>query len=316
MSISNLNNINNGIDIACRGISTLIPTPGGGGDVSGPASAKNGYLTTYDGVTGKLIKADSTIASTNNRIQAFDAFGLPNVLEINSDTDHLGSDITNVGTIAPDSVNTDLIASKSGSIVSFNNKAQSSIAPTVNNDLTNKLYVDNRVGNFYAMLADGPTVQVSGGTADPETSLLPSGVGDFDGTLTVPANGFSVGDSFHFVLAGVCEYSTSNVITLRLKNGGELASLSMDLETTDSPNTYWELEADFTIRSIGTVGSIVTNFDFTFNKRVDKDFKGQRNVSVSAINTEISNTLDITCEFTGSADSSMYAQLGYLKKMH
>jgi hypothetical protein len=186
----------------------------------------------------------------------------------------------------------------------------------VDDDLTNRLYVESRLGNFYAMLADGATVQVSGGTADPETSLLPSGAGDFDGTLTVPPGGFKAGDSFHLVLAGQCIYDTGNDITLRLKNGGTLAELTMNLENTDAPNTYFELEADFTIRSIGVAGSIVTNFDFTFNKRLDKDFKGQRNVSVATINTTISNTLDITAEFTGTADSSMFAQLGYLKKMH
>ena len=292
------------VDNAILGIS--------GGDVSGPASSKNGYLTTYDGVSGKLIKSDSTVASTNNRIEAFDAFGLPNILEINSDTDHLGSDITNVGTIAPDSVNTDLIASKSGSTVSFNNKPQSSIAPTVNGDLTNKLYVDTQIGNFYAMLADGPTIIQS----SPETSILASGVGDFVGTLTVPANGFAVGDAFHFVVAGDCVFDKDNEITLRLKNGGVLATITMELEDTTG-TTSWELESDFIIRSIGATGSIVTNFDFTFNKKALKDFKGVRNVVVSSINTTVPNTLDITAEFTTNPDpSSITAKLAYLKRMH
>ena len=292
------------VDTAISGVS--------GGDVSGPVSAKNGYLTTYDGITGKLIKSDSTVASTNNRIEAFDAFGLANTLEINSDTDHLGSDITNVGTIGCDSINTDIIASKSGSTVSFNNKPQSSIAPIVDNDLTNRLYVESRLGYLYAMVADGPTVS----NGDPESSLLPSGAGTSTGSLTVGANEFSVGDSFHFVIAGNCIYDTNNDITLRLKNGGILAEITMDLEDTDAPNTYFELEADFSIRSIGVSGSIVTNFDFTFNKKVDKDFKGQRNVTVSTIDTTVSNTLDITAQFTGSDTSSMFARLGYLKKMH
>lgn len=309
-------------------------------------SSNDEYIPIYDGTTGKVLNT-STVKLTGTRFQGFDALNNPAPIEFNGDTNHLGFDITNVGTIAPDSVNTNTISPKTGTSISFNNKdildlntvdstnintdfigsatgsivefsdkPQSATLPSVNGDLTNKLYVDNRVGNFYAMLVDGPTVQVTGGTADPETSLLPSGVGDFDGTLTVPPNGFSVGDSFHFVVAGECIYDTSNDITLRLKNGGILASITMDLEDTDAPNTFWELEADFTIRSIGVTGSIVTNFDFTFNKKTDKDFKGQRNVTVSTINTTVSNTLDITAEFTGTDDSSMFARLGYLKKMH
>jgi len=466
MSISNLSSIGNGIDIKCNSIETAIPIPGAGGDVVGPAISKNGYITTYDGVSGKIIKSDSTIAATANRLQAFDAFGLPNILEINSTTDHLGSDITNVnmiastnistdfigsassaivefsnkpqsnapptvpddltnklyvdnaisgisggdvvgpagaqdefvpvfdgtsgkiiksstikatgnrfqgfdalnnpapiefngdisllgfdalniGTIAPDTTNTNIITPKTGTSVSFNNqdiqdlntvitanvntdfigsatgsiiefsdKPQSGAPPTVDGDLTNKLYVDTQVGNFYSTLADGPTVA----QGDGEVSLLPTGVGTSTGTLTVPGGGFSVGDTFHFVVAGNCIFDTNQDIILRLKNSGTLASIQMNLENTDSPNSFWELEADFTIRSLGTGGSgngeVVTNFDFTFNKRIDKDFKGQRNVTVSNLNTTVSNTLDITAEFLTGDTSSINCRLGYLKKMH
>jgi len=390
MSISNLSSINNGFDLKCNSIQTKIPIPGAGGDVVGPAGANDEFVPVFDGTSGKILKS-STLKATGNRIQGFDALNNPAPVEFNGDISLLGFDVLNIGAIGPDTVNTDLIASKTGSVVVFNDKPQSStaaivnddltnklyvdnaisgisggdvvgpasavdnrlttfdgvsgkliqdgttitatgntltglaggvifatntpqtsVAPTVDDDLTNRLYVESRLGYLYAMLADGPTVS----DGDPETSLLPSGVGDFTGTLTVGANGFSVGDSFHFVIAGNCVYDTNNDITLRLKNGGILSEITMDLEDTDAPNTYWELEADFTIRSIGVAGSIVTNFDFTFNKKVDKDFKGQRNVTVSTIDTTVSNTLDITAEFTGTATSSMFARLGYLKKMH
>ena len=251
------------VDNAISGIS--------GGDVVGPASAVDNRLTTFDGVSGKLIQDGTTITATGNTLTGL-----------------------------------------AGGVIFATNTPQTSVAPTVDDDLTNRLYVESRLGYLYAMLADGPTVS----DGDAETSLLPSGVGDFTGTLTVGANGFSVGDSFHFVIAGNCVYDTNNDITLRLKNGGILSEITMDLEDTDAPNTYWELEADFTIRSIGVAGSIVTNFDFTFNKKALKDFKGQRNVTVSTIDTTVSNTLDITAEFTGTATSSMFARLGYLKKMH
>ena len=390
MSISNLSSINNGFDLKCNSIQTKIPIPGAGGDVVGPAGANDEFVPVFDGTSGKILKS-STLKATGNRIQGFDALNNPAPVEFNGDISLLGFDVLNIGAIGPDTVNTDLIASKTGSVVVFNDKPQSStaaivnddltnklyvdnaisgisggdvvgpasavdnrlttfdgvsgkliqdgttitatgntltglaggvifatntpqtsVAPTVDDDLTNRLYVESRLGYLYAMLADGPTVS----DGDPETSLLPSGVGDFTGTLTVGANGFSVGDSFHFVIAGNCIYDTNNDITLRLKNGGVLSEITMDLEDTDAPNTYWELEADFTIRSIGVAGSIVTNFDFTFNKKALKDFKGQRNVTVSTIDTTVSNTLDITAEFTGTQTSSMFARLGYLKKMH
>jgi hypothetical protein len=311
MSISNLISANNGIDIACNSITTLGPMPGSG-DVVGPSISQNGYLATYDGNTGKIIKSDANIGASANRLQAFDGFGLPAVLEINGDMSLLGSDIGNVGAVGCDSVNTDIIGAFAGSEVVFNNKPQSATAPTVSNDLTNKLYVDTQVGNLYCMIADGATITQS----SLETSLLASGVGDFVGTLTVPADGFAVGDAFHFVVAGDCVFDEDNVITLNLKNGGVLATITMELENTTG-TTSWELEADFVIRSIGATGSIITNFDFTFNKKAIKDFKGVRNVVVSSIDTTAPNTLDITAEFTTALQpSSITAKLAYLKRMH
>ena len=66
MSISNLKDINNNFDLKCRSIETLIPIPGAGGDVIGPASSVDGATVGFDGATGKLIKnIDSTINITD-----------------------------------------------------------------------------------------------------------------------------------------------------------------------------------------------------------------------------------------------------------
>ena len=274
--------------------------------VDGPASSTDRRVCVFDGTTGKLIRQENLTIS-GALIEGFDDIGNPSRIEMGNDLYMFENDIDAVGDLGVDS-----ITANTGSVITFNNKPQSSTAPSVNDDLTNKLYVDNLVGNLYCMIADGPTIIQS----SPETSLLASGVGDFVGTLTVPANGFAVGDAFHFVVAGDCEFDKDNEITLRLKNGGVLATITMELEDTTG-TTSWELEADFVIRSIGATGSIITNFDFTFNKKVLKDFKGVRNVVVSSINTTVSNTLDITAEFTTNpGPSSITAKLAYLKRMH
>ena len=275
--------------------------------VVGPAGSTNRRVCVFDGTTGKLIKQEN-LTITGALIEGFDDVGNPSRIEMGNDLYMFENDIAAVGDLGVDS-----ITANTGSVIRFNNKPQSAIAPSVNNDLTNKSYVDNLVGNLYSMIADGPTIIQS----SPETSLLASGIGDFVGTLTVPANRFVVGDAFHFVVAGECDFDAANEITLRLKNSGVLATITMDLENTDAPNTSWELEADFIIRSIGATGSIITNFDFTFNKKILKDFKGMRNVVVSSINTTITNTLDITAEFTvAPGPSSITAKLAYLKRMH
>ena len=274
--------------------------------VVGPASVADTRICVFDGTTGKLIKQEN-INISGTLLEGFDAIGNPSRIEIGNDLYMFENDIAAVADLGVDS-----ITANTGSVITFNNKPQSSTAPSVNDDLTNKLYVDSVVGNLYCMIADGTTIIQS----SPETSLLASGVGDSVGTLTVPANGFAVGDAFHFVVAGDCVFDSDNEITLKLKNGGTLASITMELEDTDG-TTSWELEADFVIRSIGATGSIITNFDFTFNKKALKDFKGVRNVVVSSIDTTVSNTLDITAQFTTNPKtSSITAKLAYLKRMH
>jgi hypothetical protein len=175
------------------------------------------------------------------------------------------------------------------------------------------LWVDNingltPVGGLYSGLSDGALVQ--GGFLG---SLLP-GTGTPVNGLTVPANGFEVGDSFHLVCAGdIPVGDKDDVITITLnQNGAQLAQLSVDME--DSTNTFFELEADFQVRSKGVTGQIITNFDFTFNKQLLKDFKGSRHVQLSTIDTTTASTLTLTAQFAGQFNSTLRTRLFYLRK--
>ena len=305
MSVSNLQDINNGFDLKCRSVETLIPFPGTG-DVNGPAGAEDEYIPVYDGTSGKIIKS-STIKATGARLQGFDAFNNPSQIEFNGDISLLGFDALNIGTIAPDTVNTDLIAGKTGSVVVFNDKPQSATVPSVDDDLTNRLYVEDRLGYFYAGLSDSATV--SGTTL---TSLVPL---TGDGSLAFSANSLSAGDSFHLVAAGMGTFANGNNLTVRLlENAVVLGSIVIDLETV--AGTSWELECDFTIRTIGGAGSIVSNFDFTYQKGTPTfDFKGARAVDVGAIDTTIINNISVDAQFSGGAND-MTCSLFYLKKVH
>lgn len=164
------------------------------------------------------------------------------------------------------------------------------------------------VGGLYSGLSDGALVQ--GGFLG---SLLPVTGTPVNG-LSVPANGFKVGDSFHLVCAGDIPIGDKDdVITITLnQNGTQLAELSVDME--DSTNTFFELEADFQVRSIGAAGQIITNFDFTFNKQLLKDFKGSRHVQLSTIDTTTASTLTLTAQFSGQFNSTLRTRLFYLRK--
>ena len=165
------------------------------------------------------------------------------------------------------------------------------------------------VGGLYSGLSDGALI--SGGTIG---SLLPaSGIG----SLSVPANGFSVGDAFHLVCAGdIPNGDKDDIITITLNPGAvQLAQLSVDMEDND-PDVFFELEADFCVRSIGATGSIITSFDYTFNKRLLKDFKGSRKVQLSTIDTTSVNTLTLTAQFAGQLNSECQTRLFYLSKQY
>ena len=173
---------------------------------------------------------------------------------------------------------------------------------------TDKINGLTPVGGLYSGLSNGALI--SGGTIG---SLLPLTGMPVNG-LTIPSNGFNIGDSYHLVCAGdIPVGDTDDVITVQLKqNGILLAEIDVDME--DSTNTFFELETDIQIRSIGVTGEIITNFDFTFNKQLLKDFKGSRKVQLSTIDTTISTSLTLTAQFSGQLNSSIQTRLLYLRK--
>jgi hypothetical protein len=81
-----------------------------------------------------------------------------------------------------------------------------------------------------------------------ETSLINGGVG----SLTVPANGFQVGDSFRAVFGGVINANNNQTIRIRVK-AGSIVLLDSGLQNLGSSviNDVWSLNIDFTIRQIG-----------------------------------------------------------------
>jgi hypothetical protein len=120
--------------------------------------------------------------------------------------------------------------------------------------------------------------------------------------LTVPANTFTI-SSYHFNMAGNISTNNGDTLTLSLYNGGLLASLVVDL--TGSSNEFFELEADFSIRSIGGIGSarISTNFDFTYSDNGATAWRGSRNctVNTTTFDTTISNTLDVRAQWSSAS---------------
>jgi hypothetical protein len=180
-------------------------------------------------------------------------------------------------------------------------------------------YVTKRVnGNnvnyrVFAQTANSPTITAT----TTESTLIDGGVG----SLTVPANTFQVGDSFSLNMGGVMSAQNGNTITIRLKTGSVSLGSSGALTMPAITNQVWYLTTNFTIRAIGAAGvaSVVVLSQFHILKAASGTQEGfaWNTVNSTTFNTTISNTLDITAQFsTNNANNSIYSDIFTLSKTY
>ncbi len=155
------------------------------------------------------------------------------------------------------------------------------------------------IGNVNVSGNYAQTVQSATITGITETSVVGIGVG----TLTIPANVFQVGDSFHAKVGGIIAgTSVNDEITIRIKSGATVLATT-GVFTLDSTQAIgeggegWECELDFTIATIGVTGTICTNGNFAYTKTGDKKVSGTVFQDVEVLDTTVANTLDITVEW-------------------
>ena len=151
-----------------------------------------------------------------------------------------------------------------------------------------------------------------------ETSLINGGVG----TLTVPANGFQVGDSFRAVFGGVINADNNENITIRV-DAGPIVLLDSGLQNLGSSviNDVWSLNIDFTIRQIGPSGtaSIVSLGSFHYTKTSNASIQGFafNVVNNTTFDTTIPNVLDVTAQWqTASTGNNIYSDIFILNKTY
>lgn len=158
--------------------------------------------------------------------------------------------------------------------------------------------------NVYGLFAQtGNSLTISGTSV--ESTLIDGGVG----TLSVPANGFSPGDSFRADFAGLFSCANNQTIRFRIKTGSIILADSGDQEITNITNGVWSLSIDFTIRTIGTPGiaSIVSLGIFRYSKTSNGNFEGFsfNSINSTTFDSTINNTLDVTLQW-GSANIGNY----------
>lgn len=150
-----------------------------------------------------------------------------------------------------------------------------------------------------------------------ETTIIDGGVG----SLSVPANGFSVGDSFRADFGGLLSAKNNDTLRIRIKTGSVVLGDSGAQTMTTTSNDVWQLSVNFTIRQTGGTGtaSIVTLGVFHSVKQSNNTQTGFafNTINNTTFDTTISNTLNVTAEWSSnSASNSIYSDIFVLNKIY
>ena len=150
-----------------------------------------------------------------------------------------------------------------------------------------------------------------------ETSLVGAGVG----TLSVPANAFTVGDSFAVKMCGNLSCANNETIRIRVKSNGITIADAGAFLMKISTNKYFELIVDFTITKLGGAGvaELFVNGQYSYNQNANTQLDGINFALISntTFNTTITNTLTITAQWgLANAANSIQSQNFVLQKVY
>jgi hypothetical protein len=150
-----------------------------------------------------------------------------------------------------------------------------------------------------------------------ETDIITTGVG----SLTVPANGFKVGDSFNAKLIGHLSCNSSATIRFRIKAGTTILVDTGVIVMSTSTNQHWEMDISFTVRTLGAAGvaSIASGGTFSYIKNAGTNFEGFdfSIINNTTFDTTTNNTLKITAEWgAASTANSIYSEIFILNKTY
>lgn len=191
-----------------------------------------------------------------------------------------------------------------------------------------RLYLKDVRGNVQPILDYIPTLsyglfsQIEDSTPITATVVESSLIGDGVGTLSVPANGFSVGDSFNALLDGIISSINTATIQIKVKTlSGIILADSGILDLNTSTSKSWTLSLQFIIRSLGEAGvaSISSGGLFSYVENSSSKFDGfvLSSINTTTFDTTIDNTLVITAQWnTNNVGNSIFSRNFVLNKVY
>ena len=168
-------------------------------------------------------------------------------------------------------------------------------------------------GNFGLFSQTASSAPITNTTV--ETSLLDGGVG----TLSVPPNGFNVGDSFLAIMTGFLNSANNQQLEIRIRSNGSLLADTGIITLNTATNRDFNLQIYFTIQAIGGAGvaSIVTGGNFAYTKNASTTLEGTAfsTRNNTTFNTTVLNTLVISAQWGASNPNNIiYSDIFTLTK--
>jgi hypothetical protein len=156
----------------------------------------------------------------------------------------------------------------------------------------------------------------------PVSGILPlTLIGSGEGSLTVSANTFNVGDSFRADFGGLMSAQIGEELQIVIRSSTVVLADS-GLQTMGAlTNAVWSLSVIFSIRQIGGTGvaSIVTfsNFSFVQQSNGNAQGFGFNNVNSFNFDTTVNNTINVTAQWDSSEPAnSIYSDVFVLQKIY
>ena len=164
--------------------------------------------------------------------------------------------------------------------------------------------IDDMVNYFgtrgiFSQTEDGPVVS---DTTDELTII-----GNGEGSLSVPANGFSKGNTFRVYIEGDLSSLNNADLTINIRENGNILATTGAMSLVSTSGNYYYLDVNFVIRQVGEAGTaeLMTSGMFQYTKSANDtpEVIGFNNLNSTTFDTTTDSTLNITAQW-GAADPS------------
>ena len=207
---------------------------------------------------------------------------------------------------------TELTGSPVGTYIVVNNSGEDT---TYKMERSNFISPISTFSPTYGMFSQTATTSTISGTS--EQSIIANGVG----SLSIPANGFSIGDTFRAKVYGHLS-SGNDSFNIKIKEDSiTLSETGMIGYNTASEEVLFQMEVVFIIKSIGEAGvaKIDTKGSIHTIKSSDNSTNGVffEGTNDTDFDTTVASTLDMTIQFNNSStDTYIYTEMLTLEKIY